>query len=157
MKNGLLILTLLLGSMNLAAQYKSQTQPQDVRTAIAAPTNMLFGFFSPEKFSMTHSFSSSFISGGGGSLLLNAYVNKMTYQFNDKLLLNLDLGIMNTPYNSYLKSNVAPQQFNNAQFFGGGELKYQASDKVNMSIGVYSMPYTYQRGYYLSPIFSERP
>ena len=106
---------------------------------------------------MSHSFSTNFVSGGGGSLMLNTYVNKMSYQFNDKLLLNLDLGIMNTPYNSYIKSNVAQQQINKARFFGGGELKYHASDKVNMSIGVYSIPYTYHRGYYLSPLSFDHP
>ena len=139
-----------------SAQYKSQTKTPEMREVIAAPTNLFLGFLNSNKLTMNHSFSSSFSTGGGGSIMMNAYVNSINYQFNDKLWLNMDLGIMNSPYNSYLKNSPAQDQLNSTKFFGGGELNYRPSDKMQLSLGVYSTPYLYQGGYYYSPLNQHR-
>ncbi len=131
-------------------QHKAQSQMPDMRTAITGSTHLL-GWFNPAKFSMNHSFSTSFIAGGGGGMMLNTYMNTMNYQFNDQLTLKLNLGLMNSPYNSFNKT-PAFNSLDQTRFFGGGELQYKPSDNMRVSLGIQSYPgagYYYYSPYWL--------
>ncbi len=156
MKRIIIVLIFLMLPGVIFAQYKTQTEAPDMRNALTSPASSILGIFNPEKFQMRHSFSSAFISGGGNSMMLNSYVNTMDYQFNNLFSLTLNLGIMNTPYNSFAQNsatqNPAFNSLNQTQFFGGGELRYKPSEKVQVSLGVYSMPNTYSYSPYRSRI-----
>jgi len=151
MKRLIVVLIFLMLPGVVFSQYKTQTEAPNMRDALTSPASSIFGLFNPEKFQMRHSFSSAFISGGGNSMMLNSYVNTMDYQFNNLFSLTLNLGVMNSPYNSFTQNssrqNSAINSLNQTRFFGGGELRYKPSEKMQISLGVYSMPNTY----YYSP------
>ncbi len=142
----LLILLILLIPALVSAQFKNQTKP-DISNQIAQPaSNILLGFLNPERFSMNHSFSASFVTFGNHSLMLNSYVNTINYRISDPLLLKLNLGIANMPYNNFTDN----PGLNDTQFFGGAELRYRPSNSTAISVGVnvspnyyYGYPYRY--------------
>ncbi|RMF61098.1 MAG: hypothetical protein D6748_02520 [Calditrichaeota bacterium] len=141
----ILISFFLLTSGTLFAQYRSQETLPDIKKAIASPTSSILGLFNPEKLHMSHSLSMSYFTLGGHGVMLNSYVNTIDYQFNPALSFRLNLGLMNSPYNSLPNASV----LNNTQFFGSGELKYQPSDKLQFRLGVGMAPNFYP--YYLNP------
>ncbi len=151
MKRLTIILAFLMMPGVVFSQYTTKSKAPNMRNALTAPANSIFGLFNPEKFQMRHSFSSAFVAGGGNSMMINSYVNTMDYRFNNLFSLTLNLGIMNTPYNSFTQNSTAQNptfnSLNQTRFFGGGELRYKPSEKMQISLGVYSMPNTY----YYSP------
>lgn len=139
MKRFAVIFMILMIPTIMSAQFKTQTQP-DISKKIAAPaTNLFFGFLNPDRLSMHHSFSASFMTMGNHSLMLNSYVNTIDYRISNPLLLKVNLGIANMPYSSFGDN----PGLNDTQFFGGAELQYRPSNSTSLSVGVNVMP-----GYY---------
>ncbi len=131
----------------LSAQYKHQPT---IKEALSSPASgLVLGFLDPEKFSMNHSFSASFVTFGGNSMMVNSYVNTINYQFSAPLSLRLNLGLMNTPYSSF---NTQPGlsnalDLNSTRLFGGAELMYRPSENTAVTLGVDVRPgynYYYQ-------------
>lgn len=142
MQKSLVIVLILLIPAMLSAQFKTQENP-NISEKIAEPaTNFLFGFLNPERLSMNHYFSASYMTMGNHSLMLNTYINTIQYKISDPLLLRLNLGIANMPYNNFIGNS----SINNTQFFGGAELRYRPSKSTSFSIGVDVTPY-YFYGY----------
>jgi len=136
----LLFLGLILPTLTFA-QLKTDAN-RDTEAALRQPTtSLLFGWIDTSKLDIHHSFSSSYMGFGGGGMLLNSYVGTLNYQFADPLRLRLNVGVMNTPYNSF-KDNPTLNALNNAKFFGGAELEYTPSSNVSLTLGVESTPYT---------------
>jgi hypothetical protein len=141
-----LIITLLLSIPFLSfAQYKEQTKLPSISQAIARPaSNLILGFLNPEKFTMNHNFSMSFMTMGKHNMMLNSFMNTINYKISDPLLLRLNLGLMNTPYNSFNNPTL-----NNTNFFGGAELFYRPSEKTLIKLGFDVNPgYYYPGSYY---------
>lgn len=144
MKRYLVILLILSLPVMIFGQFKKQTDLPAFSEIMAKPSNTFLGFFNPEKFSMHHNFSMNFMSfGGAGSMMINSYINTINYRISDPLLLRLDLGIMNTPYNSF--NNPA---LSNTQFFGGAELLYKPSENSLITVGFDVRPGYYRPGYH---------
>ena len=142
MHKSLLIILILLIPVLLFGQFKTQNNP-DISSQIAEPaTNFLFGFLNPDRLSMNHYFSASFMTMGNHSLMLNSYINSIQYRISDPLLLRLNLGIANTPYNTFQGN----PNLNDTQFFGGAELQYRPTKSTFFSVGVNVTP-TYYYGY----------
>ena len=83
-------------------QLKRQDKPIEIKQEIVRPfQNRTFGLsiFDPTKFNMDHSFSMSFFSIGGKGVSQGLYLNTMSYQLSSPLLLKLQWGIQNFPYN----------------------------------------------------------
>lgn len=117
------------------AQFKSQTELPPMTQVIARPaSSLMFGLFDPNRFQMHHNFSMSYMTMGGQGMMINAYTNTMSYQISDPLFLRVNLGVLNTPINSFQN----PAQ-NNTKFFGGAELFYRPSKnsliKFEMNVG----------------------
>ena len=123
----------------LFGQFKTQNNPNISASIAESPTNFLFGFLNPERLSMNHYFSASFMTMGGHSLMLNSYINSIQYRISDPLSLQLNLGIANMPYNTFGEN----PGLNDTQFFGGAELKYRPSQNTSLSVGVNVAPYYY--------------
>ena len=120
------------------AQFKNQTELPDMSQAITKPgASILFGLFNPERFRMHHTFSASYMTGGGHGMMLNSYVNTIHYRISDPLFLRMNLGVMFSPYNSFANNPA----LNNTQFFGGAELLYRPSDNTLLKVGVDIAPY----------------
>jgi hypothetical protein len=139
MRKAIIVLLILLIPALLSAQFKNQTKP-DISGQIAKPaSNILLGFLNPERFSMHHSFSASFMTMGNHSLMVNSYVNTIDYKISDPLLLKLNLGVANMPYNNFADN----PGLNDTQFFGGAELRYRPSNSTTISLGIDVSPYYY--------------
>ncbi len=144
MKKAIIIILVMSIPILTFGQFKKQAELPEFSQIIGRTSGLYFGFLNPEKFSIHHNFSMSFMSfGNAGSMMVNSYLNTINYRFSDPLLLRLNLGIMNTPYNSF--NNPA---LNNTQFFGGAELFYRPSDNSLIHFGVNVQPGFYRPGYY---------
>lgn len=127
---------------------------RDIETALRQPAgNMLFGWIDTSKLDIHHSFSSTYMGFGGGSMLLNSYVGTLSYQFADPLLMRVKVGVMNSPLNSF-KNNQVLNTLDRARFFGGAELQYSPTDNMSLTVGVESTPYAPL--YYYSPFRTTR-
>jgi hypothetical protein len=136
----------------LLAQLKENTKlPSFSQVGIRPNSNLILGFLNSDRLKMHHSFSMSYMSlGKAGGMMVNSYLNTIDYQISHPLFLRLNLGIANSPYNSF--SNPA---LNNTQFFGGAELSYRLNENSFIKVGVdvrpgYYGPAYYQPGYYLN-------
>ncbi len=125
---------------------KDQTELPNIRQSIAKPTsNVFFGLINPDKMSMHHSFSASYMTVGGKGLMLNSYMNTINYQLSNPLYLRLNLGLINSPYNSFNNNSL----FNEPKFFGSAELQYRPSENMRIKVGVDVSPgYNFMRSPY---------
>lgn len=130
-------------TQNTFAQFKNQTERPNISTALTGmPSSFLGGFLNPEKFRMHHSVSMSFGSFAGQSMMLSSYINSIDYQFSKDLLLQANLGIMSSPYNTFGKNFF----LNKPQFFGSAQLNYRISDKAHIMLRFDSSPFGYGYG-----------
>ncbi|UCE05787.1 MAG: hypothetical protein JSW07_19685 [bacterium] len=133
-------------------QLKSQDKPVQIKQEITRPFRDQFiglSIFNPLKFSMSHSISMSYFSLGGKGISQSLYLNTMTYQIASPLLLRVQWGIQNFPYNSLAKNHPA---FKSGFFLSGAELQYKPNDKFEMKLQFNSMP-----GYMYNPYLYENP
>lgn len=137
----ILFLTLLLPTL-LFAQLKSQDKPVELKKELLQPANQYLGFslLDPSRLTMSHSVSMSYFSMGGRGLSQTMYLNTLQYQIANPLMLTVQWGIQNYPYNSFSKDNPA---FQSGFFLSGAELKYQPNDKFEMKFQYRSMPGMY--------------
>jgi hypothetical protein len=127
------------------AQLKNQSElPAFSQIGVKPSSNVILGFLNSDKLSMHHTFSMSYMTmGSAGGMMVNSYMNTINYQISNPLFLRLNLGLMNSPYNSF--NNPA---LNNVQFFGGAELFYRPSENSLIKVGVDVRPGYYGPGYY---------
>lgn len=144
MKKMLLFIVVLAIPVASFAQFKSQTQLPSISAQIAKPaSNLLLGFLDPNRFQMHHSFSMSYATMGGQGMMVNSYMNTIDYQISNPLFLRLNLGLMNSPINSF--NNPA---LDKARFFGSAELSYRPSDNTLIQLGIDYRPGFYPGNYY---------
>lgn len=102
------------------------------------------GLFDPSRFSMSNSYSMSFISNGHQSIYQNLYVNSSRYQISKSLSLNLDLG--------YSFSPLAQSSTKNGTFLPNAELNYRPNDHFLIQMSYHTIdPFYYGYGYQRYP------
>lgn len=139
------IILLLIPALSFSQLKKDVNKPNISNTLQTGNmNNSVLGFLDPSKLTMSHNFSMSFSTFGGHGMMLNTYVNTLNYQFNDKLFLTTNLGIMNSPVNS-LPGN---SYLNENHIFGGAELRYLPTKNTRISLSFESVPYFYSRNRY---------
>lgn len=133
-------LLLCLTTLSLRGQFKSQTEqrPLDVRGGITSASSTFFSLFSPDRFSMSHSYSLMYYTGGGTNGSLGMFNNTMNFKLADPLFLKVDLGVMHQPFGG---PKNAPNQ--NARFMHGAELIYKPNNKFQMNVGYSVSPFYY--------------
>jgi hypothetical protein len=132
------------------AQFKSDLDNKPSVSSGILNTNSfgsLLGFINPDNFSMHHSFDLSFSSfGGSGNMSLGVYTNSMEYKFSDRLNVQTDISIVNTPYNSF--GNDFSKQINGI-YLSRAALNFKVSDNMKIFVeyrnvpGGYYSPYGY--------------
>lgn len=146
MKKMFVVLLLLTIPLAGFAQFKSQAKLPNISEVIATDAGRsVFSLFDPTRFSMHHSLSMSYMTIGGRGMMVNSYMNTMEFQLSNPLFLRVNLGVMNTPFNSF--NNPA---LNGTQFFGGAELYYRPTQHSMIKVGVNVGP----NMYYYSPFYS---
>ncbi len=119
------------------AQFKSQNtslfKPSEL---VQRPRGILSSLLNSSKFSMTHSYSLSFLSSGGQALNQGMYLNTMRYRFSDPLLAQVQIGYLHQPLGAW--GNNAGS--NGTLFLRSATLKYQPSDNFTFRVDYQSMP-----------------
>ena len=146
------VVGLLLTGSNLSAQLRSDaaylTDLEQLRS-VASPTLM-----ESQRFSMNHSFSLSFMSGGAfGSGSMAVYTNSMRYMLSPNLLFSTKIHFTQPSYN-----NMNQFGQDNLQMFFNTSLDWKPSEFFQLSLGFSNIPpyQRYGRGYYPSPWMSNR-
>jgi len=146
----LFILLFVMIATVLNAQYRDDLNKQtDLRSGIVNNNSYgsILGFINPDNFTMHHSFGLSYSAFGGvGGMALGVYTNSMAYKFSDKLNLETDISVVNSPYNSFGKD--FSKQINGV-YLSRVQLNYKPTDNMNIILqyqqvpaGLYS-PYSY--------------
>lgn len=140
MKKFILIIIVLAASIS-QAQYREDLNKQtDVRSGIVKNNSFgsILGFINPDNFSMRHSFGLSYSAFGGiGGMALGVYTNSMAYKFSDKLNLETDISIVNSPYNSFGKD--FSKQINGV-YLSRVQMTYKPTDNMNIILQYRQMP-----------------
>jgi hypothetical protein len=112
-------------------QLKEQLKPQPFSQFLTQPQGLvgLIGL-NPNRFSMQHSYSLSYMSLGGHGFSQGLYLNTMAYRFSDPLQVSLQWGVLNQPLSGF----GVPGLYQNGFFFSGANLEYKPSR--NLSIGL---------------------
>jgi hypothetical protein len=127
----LLMVVLVLLPVLAFGQLKEQLKPQPFSQLLTRPQGLigLLGL-NPNRFSMQHSYSLSYMSLGGNGLSQGVYLNTMSYRFSDPLQVSLQWGFLNQP----LSGLGVPSIYQNGFFLSGASVDYKPSR--NISIGV---------------------
>jgi len=132
-----------------SAQFKSQVQEQarvsDVLIHQSVPS-LFFGWFNPEQFRMSHSFSLSYASFGGAGMSLGTYTNSMRYDFADNLTARADLSLSYSPYNSI--PALSGKNDLSSLYLSRAELDYMPWENVLFQVQYRSIPYGYYSPFY---------
>jgi len=121
-------------------QLKSQDKPVQIKHELIRSINDQFlglSIFDPSRFHMSHSVSMSYFTLGGKGISQSLYLNTMSYQLSNPLLLKVQWGVQNFPYNSLAKNHPA---FQSGFFFSGAELQYKPNDKFEMRLQYNRLP-----------------
>lgn len=140
-------------------QFKDQLDnPPSVYDGIVRNNNssMFLGFLNPNNFSMHHSFGMSYSSFGNNGMALGIYTNSMMYKFNDKLNVQFDASLINSPYSTFGKG-FADQI--NGIYISKAALNYSPSKNFHINIqysqspfGSYYNPYGFS-GFYGNSLY----
>lgn len=134
----LIILTLTLSAFG---QFRDNYSPSSQSFFRQPVTGGLFnGLIDQSRMSMSQSYSLSYASSGSDGFMQGFYLNNIRYRLSNPLTLDMQLGFMHTPYNTYQGNGL--NSFN-AEFIGGVNLTYKPSNNVSFSLGVARMPYYY--------------
>jgi hypothetical protein len=129
------------------AQYRDELNSSvDVKSGILnnSSSSSLSDFINPDNFSMHHSFEMSYSTFGGGGMALGVYTNSMAFKFNDQLMLETDLSLVNSPYNSFGKDfskNI------NGIYLSRAQLTFKPLDNMSVIVQYRQIP-----GGYYSPL-----
>ncbi len=139
------ILTLLL-AIDSDAQFRDQQTgtPRVADAIVTSDSPSFFSFFSPENFRMRHSYTMSYMTGGGQGMAVGMYTNSMFYKLADPLNVQLDVSLMHSPYNSFNRN----MEDNSNLFISRAEINYQPSEHFRIQLQYRQIPYTDYFGYY---------
>lgn len=152
MKKYLLIISLLVTTVSFGQFKGDESKPVNINSAILSdnPMGSLFNFIDPSKFSMNHSFGMSYSSFGNNGMALGVYTNKIAYEFNEQLNVEVNTSFVNSPYNTLGESFTNSI---NGVYIDRARINYNPSDKFNISLQFSNSPYGYYnrnpyRGFY---------
>jgi len=118
-------------------QLKSDINESTIPDQLFNTNNSITPLFSPNRFSMNHSFSYSMLSTGAGSIGLGAYTNTMSFQIRPNLSLNTVLMITQ----SSLSSGMQQSGLSMNQVGYGAQLNFQPTEHSSFQISFMKTPY----------------
>ncbi len=154
MKKTVLVFFLISISTSFAQFRDDLNKSVDVKSGIFNKNSSAFpfGLLGIEDFQMRHSFGLSYSAfGSGGGMALGTYTNSMLFQFSDKLNLETDISVLNSPYSSFGK-DFAKQI--NGVYLSRVQMNYKVSDNMSVILQYRSSPFGYYNPYYSNGFFS---
>lgn len=148
----LLLIVLILSGFAFGQFGRNEIPDPPIKEMITNRSNsIIFGFFNPENFKMTHNFSMSYTNFGSNSIALGVYTNSMFYKIADPLTVQLDISLTHSPYNSFGKQF---QNDFNQVFISRAQVNWRPSENFHMMIQYRNIPsnfgYFSPYGYYNS-------
>lgn len=150
----ILLFVFLFVSISTFAQFKEEIENEiSIRKGVfnENPSGLFLDFFTSENFNMSHSVDMSYSTFGGNGVALGVYTNTMAFQFSDRLHLEVDASLVNTPYNSYGDEFTKSV---NGIYLSRAQLNYKLSEDSNITLIYRQVPYS--RSYYYSPFYRSR-
>ena len=141
--NRTILTAILLLSLPVAglSQYKNQdntpTISESLRLPIGYNSGSILGFIDFSKIKMNHTLSIGFGTGSGNNSSYSTYMNQILYPVNDKILLNLNLGYIRDPLQSFYTPSTAANQ---GRFIGGGEISYFPTENMAIKFSINNFP-----------------
>jgi hypothetical protein len=113
------------------------------------PSEVMFGWFDPNKFSMHHTVEFSYQSFAGQGMSLGTYTNTMMYQFADNLNARADVSMSFSPSSSF--SSLGTKGSNNFSgvYLSNAQLSYRPWENFQVQLQYSQLPY----GSYYSPFY----
>jgi hypothetical protein len=153
------ILLLSIASTASFAQFRNDLTPADppLNTASAMQGGNFFSqLFDPSRFSMHQSFSSTFVSGGGGSLGISMFTNTFAFHPADDLYVSADLSAVYSPYSSF---GSAYSNSLNGVYLTNAQIDWKLSDNAFLRVqylggpaaGMYGGYNSYYNPFYSNP------
>lgn len=139
---------LALATINCFSQFKDKNifKPSIQEGMINNNTpSLILGFFNPENFSMSHSYSMSYTTSGSNGLALGVYTNTMRYKLADNFNMQLDASLVHSPYSSFGKNY---QDQISGIYLSSAQLNYQPWKDVNISVQYRNVPDGIYNGFY---------
>lgn len=125
---------------NSHAQLKKDTGNPNISSILSTSNgDFLLGFLDPSKIHMHHSFSTSYSAFSGQGMMLTSYLNTIDFMLSEKWLLQTNIGLINSPYNTFGENFY----LNDTKFFGGAKLKYRINDQSSVQLQFDYAPYYY--------------
>lgn len=159
-----IVLIVVLGTA-VPAQAQMRNQVESSQPAPAqlydsnVPSFTLNNLFSPEHFTMGHSYEMSFGSFGGGSESLGMYTNTMLFQFSRQLDARVDVSVAH----SFTGNQFGNEGQGGQVFIRNAQVNYRPTENMQFHIsfrqspfGMYGHPYGHRGGYGYAP-FQELP
>jgi hypothetical protein len=125
----------------LFAQFKSENDKKiNVLSGITNynPSSFFSGFINPDNFSMKHSVSMSYTSFAGQGIAMGVYTNNMAYKISDKVNVEADISIVNSPYSSL--GNKFSKEINGI-YLSRAQFNYQPSENFFITLQYNTLPY----------------
>ena len=99
-----------------------------------------FSLLDPNRFSMSHSYSLSYFSGGGDGQMIGLYINSMKYQLSNSIDVSVKLGWLHQPSNMFSQNRGVTDYGTVLPNF---QLQYHPSEKFKFMISFESIPGVY--------------
>ncbi|NQT24357.1 hypothetical protein HQ585_03280 [candidate division KSB1 bacterium] len=148
MRNKISYLFILILSITAIAVFGQQNPNQSSifkpDQLIQKPTGFLNQLIDPNKFSMSQSYSLSFLSSGRQSTNIGMYLNTMNYQFSDPLMMQVSVGYMHQPLGGAGMQNNQ----NGNVFLQRAMLQYKPTENMTLTVDYQQLPYNAMSPYY---------
>jgi hypothetical protein len=113
------------------------------------PTEVMFGWFDPSKFSMHHSVEFSYQSFEGQGMSLGTYTNTMMYQFAENLNARADVSMSYSPSSSFSSFGAKGSNNFSGIYLRDAQLSYRPWENFQVQLQYSQLPY----GSYYSPFY----
>ncbi len=122
-------------STSSRAQFRSDLTapdpPLNTANAMQGGPSFLSQLFDPSHFSMHQSFSSTFVSGGGGSMGISMFTNTFAFHPMDDLYVSADVSAVYSPYSSF---GSAYANSMNGLYLTNAQLDWKLSDNTFLRV-----------------------
>lgn len=111
-----------------------------------------FGLFNPSKMTFGTSYSMSYATSGGQSLMQGLFMESIGYRLSNPLMLRMNLGFQHTPYSNFGPDGITKS----ARFVGGAALDWRPANNMFLHLEIANYP-SYYNGYGYSPLWNPFP
>lgn len=130
----LILLTALLAMSQDLSNQSHIFKPSEL---VQKPSGFLNYLIDPSKFEMSQSYSLSYMSSGNRNSNVGLYLNTLTYQFSDPLMMQVSVGYMHQPFGG---TNTQLVSREGSVFLQGAHVQYRPTKSLLISLDYESYP-----------------